>query len=769
MCSYCPRCMTAVQPGAYCPGCGMDPATYQPASHHFPPGRLLHDRYLVGQVLGEGGFGITYLGIDVLLERKVAIKEYFPNVFVRRESSLTLEVTCYTNAKQPLYEKGRDQFLQEARVMARLDKLPEIVQVLDFFAANSTAYIVMEFLEGDTLRTLLSRQGRIPAPLLLGMLEPVLRAVDVMHRAGIIHRDISPDNLMLLPSGLVKLLDFGCARDAEGDRTMTVMLKHGYAPMEQYTGHNQGPWTDLYALCATMYACLTGQVPPQALERLGKAEDPLVPPNALGVGLMPDQERALLRGLTVEPSARLQSAAELYAGLYGRSITGVPVSAAEKTAFFAGEQPFDHEPPEPKPQAGYHSTEGPSREAKDYITGAWSMKFPQPPGDGTQNSGKAAQGTWDDGGTIHRGPKSSSGKTATDAEQNGRRETNPYPPTGSAWPPPSAPEEDALKVEKKQRRSIRVWAVWLFVFVGSGIGQLTSFGFTTGHLIVALIAAAIGIVPFAVNAARKLKGSNNNPRVQKTLFISLGVVAGLSLLVLIGTLAEQQAQNPPDPPLPSSDTGSGGESQIQGRRYLDYTKGTFDGTTYVNEWANLMFVVPEGYYKAGDDFYNQAEANEAIDCGLYLMNQDNNACFIWFEKLSFASQTEVMYLDASINATINQYEESGVSASSSHEYGQFASGVSFTCGQIELVTNGATFVQSVYVKKYGDIMCVISAIGPSQEDNDQLISGFTRYDGYEGVFIDISDDNEYRPFVSTAAEDYAMIEEIKRIMNGNDG
>ncbi len=249
--TYCPYCMTAAQPGVPCPHCGRDPASYQPASHHFPPGRLLHDRYLVGRVLGEGGFGITYLGIDVVLERLVAVKEYFPNVFVRRESSLTLEVTCYTDVKQPLYEKGRDQFLQEARVMARFDKIAEIVQVLDFFAANNTAYIVMELLEGETLRALLLRQGPIPAPRMLELLEPVLRALGAMHGAGIIHRDISPDNLMLLPNGRLKLLDFGCARDAEGGHTMTVMLKHGYAPMEQYTGHNQGPWTDIYALCAT--------------------------------------------------------------------------------------------------------------------------------------------------------------------------------------------------------------------------------------------------------------------------------------------------------------------------------------------------------------------------------------------------------------------------------------------------------------------------------------------------------------------------------------
>ena len=148
--------------------------------------------------------------------------------------------------------------------MARLDKIPEIVQVLDYFPENNTAYIVMEFLEGSTLKELTAQQGGIPGKGLLEMLEPVLRGMEAMHAAGIIHRDISPDNLMVLKSGKVKLMDFGCARDIEGGHTMTTMLKHGFAPKEQYSGHGQGPWTDVYALCATMYYCLTGRVPPSA-------------------------------------------------------------------------------------------------------------------------------------------------------------------------------------------------------------------------------------------------------------------------------------------------------------------------------------------------------------------------------------------------------------------------------------------------------------------------------------------------------------------------
>ena len=207
--------------------------------------------------------------------------------------------------------------------MARLDKLPEIVQVLDFFPANNTAYLVMEYLEGTNLRSILSEQGRIPAKHLFRMMEPVLKAMNTMHNAGVIHRDISPDNMLLLADGKLKLLDFGCARDIDTEHSMTVMLKHGYAPMEQYTGYNQGPWTDVYALSATIYHCLTGRTPPPALERINN-QDPLIPPNKLGAALTPDQEQALLRGLAVEPQKRWQSLAGLYAALYSTVVKGYP-------------------------------------------------------------------------------------------------------------------------------------------------------------------------------------------------------------------------------------------------------------------------------------------------------------------------------------------------------------------------------------------------------------------------------------------------------------
>ena len=321
----CPYCMHILSEETSCPGCGKKPGAYRPSSHHFAPGTRLHDRYLLGRVLGEGGFGITYLGLDTELERRVAVKEYFPTAFVKRETSLTLAVTCYTGAGQSYYEKGREQFLKEARTMAKLENIPEIVRVLDFFQANNTAYIVMEFLEGETLKDRTARLGRIPSGELLELLRPVMGAMETMHQAGIIHRDISPDNLMCLPDGRVKLMDFGCAKDIGGGRTMTVTLKQGFAPLEQYTGHGQGPWSDLYSLCATIYYCLTGRVPPAALERdkdQDRELDPLLPLNQLGVNLTSRQEWALIKGMALRTRDRWQTIGDLYGALYGVNLDG---------------------------------------------------------------------------------------------------------------------------------------------------------------------------------------------------------------------------------------------------------------------------------------------------------------------------------------------------------------------------------------------------------------------------------------------------------------
>ena len=310
---YCLYCMSPME-GSICPSCGHAAADVRPLGHHLPPGTVLESRYLVGRAIGEGGFGITYIGLDTHLELKVAIKEYYPTNQIVRDGRVTARVASLSGPQEQSFAQGKKKFLAEALVMAKLSKARAVVHVEDFFEANGTAYIVMEFVDGVTFSELVERDGPIPPARLLPMMEPLFQALSAMHENGLIHRDISPDNIML-ENGSVRLLDFGCAREAEdGSKTLTIALKHGYAPVEQYWRKGQGPWTDVYALSATIYFCLTGVVPPRALDRM--PEDAIQPPGALGIALAQPQEQALLKGLRIQPRRRFRTMETMRAALY---------------------------------------------------------------------------------------------------------------------------------------------------------------------------------------------------------------------------------------------------------------------------------------------------------------------------------------------------------------------------------------------------------------------------------------------------------------------
>ena len=271
--------------------------------YQLKPGTVLQNRYLIGRVLGEGGFGITYIGLDKVLTKRVAVKEFYPAGAAHR-ASVVSDGVIITRGKEPMYRKGVERFVQEARSLAAFSSEDGIVDVLDTFQANNTAYIVMEYLEGDTLKTLLKTKGVFDATKLIKLMEPVMKSLSVMHRTGFIHRDISPDNIMLTNNGRLKLMDFGSARYfLNQDSELSVMLKQGYAPVEQYSSRSQqGPYTDVYALCATIYTCITGSVPENSLDR--SRYDTLVPPSAKGVRISPVHEKALLHGLQPNAAAR---------------------------------------------------------------------------------------------------------------------------------------------------------------------------------------------------------------------------------------------------------------------------------------------------------------------------------------------------------------------------------------------------------------------------------------------------------------------------------
>lgn len=274
-------------------------------------------RYVIQEVLGQGGFGITYLGIDKLYGNKVAIKEYYPQEIAMRKAQYEDVVTVTSIEEKNNYDKGKKRFLDEAQVMARFNKNEGIVKILDFFEANNTAYIVMEYLEGITLKQYLGKYGVIQFRNLIEMMLPLLEALIEIHSQGLIHRDISPDNIMVQHNGKVKLMDFGAARDytESGNKSLSVILKPGYAPPEQYQTHGvQGPWTDIYALCATIYKCLTGITPPDAIARV--MDDKFKEPDQLDGKLSPDIKKILWKGMNIFPEERYQDIGEFGEDVY---------------------------------------------------------------------------------------------------------------------------------------------------------------------------------------------------------------------------------------------------------------------------------------------------------------------------------------------------------------------------------------------------------------------------------------------------------------------
>ena len=293
-----------------CPYCGYIEGTPVEEQIHIEPGTIIHDRYIIGMVLGFGGFGVTYIGWDSKLEMKVAVKEYLPSEFSTRMPGQTL-VTVFQGEKQEQFREGLDKFVGEAKRLANFKNEEGIVRVYDSFKENDTAYIIMEYLDGETLTEYLEREGIVSEDKAVEMMMPLMKSLKVVHKAGIIHRDIAPDNIFITKDGNTKLIDFGASRYAttSHSRSLTVIIKPGYSPEEQYrsTG-DQGPHTDVYALGATLYKMLTGKTPPDAMERRarfeGQNKDILVEPRKLNKEISQVREVAILNAMNVRVQDR---------------------------------------------------------------------------------------------------------------------------------------------------------------------------------------------------------------------------------------------------------------------------------------------------------------------------------------------------------------------------------------------------------------------------------------------------------------------------------
>ena len=332
-----------------CPYCGFDleenvkkyPVTLR-------AGTILNGRYMVGRVLGQGGFGITYLAWDESLKARVAVKEYMPNDMAARMGT-TVSVAMKSRAEDFVY--GLERFQEEARTLAKFMGQPNIAGVTDYFDENGTSYFVMDYIEGISFKTYIANAGgKVSVEEALNVMIPVLRALTAVHAEGFIHRDVTPDNIYITKDGNVKLLDFGSARYSLGDKSksLDVVLKVGYAPKEQYTRRGrQGPYTDVYSCAACLYAAITGFLPPESLERLD--HDELIPLSQAGVEIPLYLERAILKGLAVQPENRFQTAGEFLEALESQEVVELP-----------GRQPEDQE-------TGYEK-EGPAKPKKSPLT-----------------------------------------------------------------------------------------------------------------------------------------------------------------------------------------------------------------------------------------------------------------------------------------------------------------------------------------------------------------------------------------------------------------
>lgn len=286
-----------------------------------PQRTILAGQYIIEKTLGQGGFGITYRAVDHKTGQKVAVKEFFPDSMATRTARTM--VSAFSGERGENFAYGKGCFLREAETLAQFIGNENIVRVYNYFEENGTAYFVMEYIEGTSFdQYIKDRGGKVSYEEAEKILLPVIDALAVVHAKGIVHRDVTPDNIYITKGGKVKLLDFGAARYSLGDksRSLDVVLKHGFAPKEQYTRHGkQGPFTDVYTLGASFYFAVTGRRPPEAIDRI--EEDKMIPPSSF-VKIPQEKEKAILKAMSVQPALRYQTMGEFRQALMGAPAVG---------------------------------------------------------------------------------------------------------------------------------------------------------------------------------------------------------------------------------------------------------------------------------------------------------------------------------------------------------------------------------------------------------------------------------------------------------------
>lgn len=310
--SICIGCMTEKGSNPLCQHCGYDERDIKQHPLHLKPRIILKKQYLIGRVLGQGGFGITYLGIDLNLYKKVAIKEYLPSSLASREVDIST-IAPFKEPAETFYYKGLQSFILEARSVAKFSRNIHIVNVNNYFEDNNTGYMVMDYIEGEPLSDFLKRKGgKLPLDEALKILFTIFDALEAVHLIGIYHRDISPQNIIITREGVPVLIDFGAARYIVGEQSQSldVILKPGYSPLEQYASKGKiGPWTDIYACGAMFYQMITGKLPRPATDRV-YSDDLFQPSDMKGIKISGKLKDVILHALAVKIEDRFQTVSE---------------------------------------------------------------------------------------------------------------------------------------------------------------------------------------------------------------------------------------------------------------------------------------------------------------------------------------------------------------------------------------------------------------------------------------------------------------------------
>ncbi len=311
----CAGCFREIGQEQLCPLCGLDQEAERrrrSGSKALPIMYRLAGKYDLGRMLGAGGFGITYLARDITNGQLVAVKEFFPSEFCDRAG----DGRVIPHRSQEAFSKSVQHFYEEAKTLYALGQCPSVAGVEGFFRGNNTSYIVMEYVRGDSLKEFISKcGGRVPYNYAKHIIVQIALALSEIHASGIVHSDISPANILMEPSGDVKLVDFGASRSFlnKSGETRTVQVKPGFTPPEQYTGSTMqlGPWTDIYALACTFYRMVTGKVPPEAAAR--KSGETVTPIGVYVPEVEPRIEYTIARAMELEYQKRYRTADEFIA------------------------------------------------------------------------------------------------------------------------------------------------------------------------------------------------------------------------------------------------------------------------------------------------------------------------------------------------------------------------------------------------------------------------------------------------------------------------